>query len=214
MRGGIAGKRLGNGANAARPSVLQKTPFRAKPVARVARIAEIALQNQRRRRLRFRRDRPGCSCRPSRRDKRARAAPADAFRQSARQREQASRRSAASSSVHGPHPPRSRPTTSAVKLRRAIEAACELVFRDRTGFSRMPSGNPGIARISGRSSMKTSQPRSAARATLSSLVSSKNTLAGSICAAPSPTSPRRPESRARPRACRASAPGSDGGSCG
>ena len=44
-RGRIGHKRLRNGANAARPSMPQKTPLGRQTIARVARVAEIMLQN-------------------------------------------------------------------------------------------------------------------------------------------------------------------------
>src|SRR3954447_23819337 len=46
-RGRIVRKRLRNGANATRPSMAQKTPLGRQTIARVARVAEIMLQNHR-----------------------------------------------------------------------------------------------------------------------------------------------------------------------
>ena len=93
MRGGVTGKRLGHGADAARPGVLQKIPFRAKPVPRVTRIGEIAFQNEGRAGFGF--DAIDLVVLAAGKPRqRARPSLADVFRQLARQTQAGSRRSA------------------------------------------------------------------------------------------------------------------------
>src|SRR6185437_10335749 len=62
---------------------------------------------------------------------------------------------------------------------------------------RVVAGKSGDAKISGRSSTNASQPSATMRATLASLVNSKNTSAGSICP---PALPTRPRAIRKPRA--------------